>query len=260
MFLSGFQTYAHRLTHNRDHIDRLVEDRLRRSLPIITTSRAKEQLTTKNRDEEDFTEVYDLDTFNSMMIHITPYKTTSEVLSHRTPAIQVTATPGKHIPSGRIETANDFTGAVPPVNGWILELGYFPSLEVHSSVDAGLFFKCGYRIYISNDTLPISELSKIPELYTDADRPIDLLLVHLGGTTIPRQGLPLLMVTMDAGMGVELMRLVRPDVTIPLHFDDHNVMSEGGGMAAFEKEVEEAGLGNRVVWLERGEEVRFRVR
>jgi len=74
-------------------------------------------------------------------------------------------------------------------------------------------------IYISGDTLLIDELSQIPERYTHAGKPIDLMLIHLGGTTIPGPSMPLLMVTMDAKQGVELVRLISPDLTIPIHYE-----------------------------------------
>ena len=44
--------------------------------------------------------------------------------SGRVPAIKVTGMPGKHVPNGLLSTANDILGAVPPTNGWMLELGY----------------------------------------------------------------------------------------------------------------------------------------
>jgi len=165
--------------------------------------------------------------------------------------------PAQHIPEGFIANANKALGALPPVNGWILELGYFPSATGNTN-PADDSFTSGYRIYISGDTLLIDELKKIPELYTDAGRPIDLMLVHLGGTSIPGPGLPLLMVTMDAEMGVQLMRLVRPHVTIPVHMEDYDVMTSGPW--DFTRAVREAGLGEGVVWLERGERYRFGVR
>ena len=71
------------------------------------------------------------------------------------------------------------------------------------------------RIYISGDTLMVDELKEIPERYKGQN--IDLMLVHLGGTTIPSPKLPLLMVTMDAKQGIELIRLIQPEVTIPIH-------------------------------------------
>lgn len=70
-------------------------------------------------------------------------------------------------------------------------------------------------IYISGDTLLVPELSSIPTRYPS----IDLLLVHLGGTTIPSPSVPLLMVTMDAEQGVKLVQMIGPDLTIPVHYE-----------------------------------------
>jgi L-ascorbate metabolism protein UlaG (beta-lactamase superfamily) len=126
--------------------------------------------------------------------------------------------PGKHVPDGILGTMNDFLEAVPPINGWMLELGYFIA-----STDTGDDFTCGYRIYISGDTLLVSDLSAIPEHYTHAGKSIDLMLIHLGGTTILGPSMPLLMVTMDAKQGIELVKLVSPIVTIPIHYDDYDV-------------------------------------
>lgn len=33
--------------------------------------------------------------------------------------------------------------------------------------------------------------------------------------------MPLLMVTMDAKQGLQLVHLIHPDVTIPIHYDDY---------------------------------------
>lgn len=90
----------------------------------------------------------------------------------------------------------------------MLELG-------HRGGAAADDFRPGYRIYISGDTLLVPELSAIPERYPH----VDLMLVHLGGTTIPSPSVPLLMVTMDAAQGVELVRLIGPDLTIPIHYE-----------------------------------------
>ena len=61
------------------------------------------------------------------------------------------------------------------------------------------------------------ELLEIPKRY--AGQGIDLMLVHLGGTTLPSKSMPLLMVTMDAKQGIELVRLIGADVTIPVHYE-----------------------------------------
>ena len=62
------------------------------------------------------------------------------------------------------------------------------------------------RIYISGDTLLVDELNRIAERYGGGggDQPIDLMLVHLVGTTIPSPNIPLLIVTMDAEQGFGL--------------------------------------------------------
>lgn len=135
----------------------------------------------------------------------------------------------------------------------MVELGYSPFPET---------FSCGYRIYITGDTLLVTDLQEIPRRYnTSNSQPIDLMILHLGATTIPSPNLsPLaLMVTMDAKQGVELVRLVRPDVTIPVHYDDYDVFGKGGSLDAFRGEIESAGLGGRVVYLDRGEGFRFKV-
>lgn len=116
-----------------DHFDQKVEASLRRSLPIITTPHAKEHLQGKG-PEESFSEVYDLDAFDTMYVDI---KSTSA--SKRTPAIKVTGMPGKHVPPGPLSVANDLLNAVPPTNGWMLELGY------KNGDDSTSTFKCGYR-------------------------------------------------------------------------------------------------------------------
>lgn len=116
-------------------------------------------------------------------------------------------------------------------------------------------FNCSYRIYISGDTLMVDELNEIPERYKGQN--IDLMLIHLGGTTIPSPKMPLLMVTMDAKQGVQLLRLIDPDITIPVHYDDYDVFLSP--LADFRKAVEEAGLGEKVVYLDRKDQYKFKV-
>jgi L-ascorbate metabolism protein UlaG (beta-lactamase superfamily) len=134
----------------------------------------------------------------------------------------------------------------------MLELGYRPSATPENDV-----FTSNYRIYISGDTLMVPELNEIAQRYTDAGYPVDLMLAHLGGTTIPGPSLPLLMVTMDAKQGVELIRLIRPDVTIPVHYDDYDVFLSP--LDDFKKAVEEAGLSEKVVYLDRKDDYKFKV-
>ena len=102
----------------------------------------------------------------------------------------------------------------------------------------------------------VDELKEIPKRLQDET--IDLMLVHLGGTTIPGPSMPLLMVTMDAKQGLQLMQMMDPDVTIPIHFDDYDVFLSP--LSDFKQEVDQAGMQKRVVYLDRGEQYQFKVR
>jgi L-ascorbate metabolism protein UlaG (beta-lactamase superfamily) len=105
----------------------------------------------------------------------------------------------------------------------------------------------------------ISDLLEIPRRFQSQGKNVDLMLIHLGGTSVPGPSMPLLMVTMDAKQGVEMLKLIGADVTIPIHFDDYTVFLsplqdfiDAAKQAAFDEK--------RVVQLERGEEYKFTVR
>ncbi|DAA72562.1 TPA_exp: Uncharacterized protein A8136_6365 [Trichophyton benhamiae CBS 112371] len=229
--------------YHADHFDQKVEGCLTRDIPIITTPHAKGCLESKGDDS--FTKVEALDTYQSMLVEIK----SKEATSKKEPAIKVTAMPGKHVPPGPLSTANDILKAVPPTNGWMVELGHTTQYH-HVEGD----FETNYRIYISGDTLMCDELKEIPKIY--ADQKIDLMLIHLGGTTIPSPNIPLLMVTMDAKQGIELLKLVCPDMTIPIHYDDYDVFLSP--LSDFKKAVEEAGLSSKVVYLDRKDQYKFK--
>lgn len=57
----------------------------------------------------------------------------------KAPAIKITGMPGKHIPPGPLSIANDILKAVPPTNGWMVELGYLRNGQGDES------FENGYR-------------------------------------------------------------------------------------------------------------------
>lgn len=139
----------------------------------------------------------------------------------------------------------------------------------------------------------VPELDEIPRRYSG--RNIDLMLVHLGGTTIPSPSVPLLMVTMDAEMGIQLIKLIDPDVTVPIHYEyafhicfgfhelriafhadktverrclytthwltsnsDYDVFLSP--LEDFKKAVKEAGLEAKVVYLDRKDAYQFKVK
>ncbi|KAI4163305.1 MAG: hypothetical protein LQ342_003040 [Letrouitia transgressa] len=225
-----------------DHFDQEVEASLRRDLPIITTPHAKRHLTTKD-DGDSFTAVYDLDFFDEILVDIDNVVSSGKGKA----AIKVVGMPGKHVPPGVLGTLNDLLDAVPPTNGWMLELGY--------KTESG-DFQHGYRIYISGDTLLVPELHEIPKRY--AGQNIDLMLVHLGGTTVPSPSVPLAMITMDAEQGLGLVRLIGPDLTIPIHYDDYDVFLSP--IEDFKKKIKEAGLEDKVVYLDRKDKYKFQVK
>ncbi|OOQ87037.1 hypothetical protein PEBR_19091 [Penicillium brasilianum] len=230
-----------------DHFDQKVKTSLRRDIPIVTSPHARVQLT--NQEHESFTNVSALAPFETGLVEI------GGTGGPKRPLLRITGLPGKHVPSTAVAgLLNKMANAIPPTTGWILELG--TSADTHDPTE----FTPGYRIYITGDTLMTEALDTIHERYTAQDKPIDLMLAHLGGTMIPSPTLSPLgfMVSMDAAQGVRLMRMIEPDVTIPIHYDDYEIFASG--LEEFTKEVAKSGLEGRVVVLERRESYRFRVR
>ena len=61
--------------------------------------------------------------------------------------------------------------------------------------------------------------------------------------------MPLLMVTMDATQGLGLVRLINPDVTISIHYDNYDEFLSP--LEDFKKAIKETGLSGKVVYLDR---------
>jgi L-ascorbate metabolism protein UlaG (beta-lactamase superfamily) len=70
----------------------------------------------------------------------------------------------------------------------------------------------GWRGYISGDTLFRPFLGEVLERCG----PLDVLIPHLGGTRALG-----VTVTMDARQGADLVELLKPPVTVPVHYDDY---------------------------------------
>jgi L-ascorbate metabolism protein UlaG (beta-lactamase superfamily) len=143
-------------------------------------------------------------------------------------ALRITALPGRH---------------GPPLSQLVLPEVMGSMLEFQSSSDKVLF-----RIYISGDTLIIDDLREIPRRYPD----IDLGLLHLGGTRVLG-----IMVTMDGKQGLEALRIVDPEIAIPIHYNDYDVFKSP--LSDFQHEVAEAGLEHRVHYLSHGQQYNFEV-
>jgi L-ascorbate metabolism protein UlaG (beta-lactamase superfamily) len=143
--------------------------------------------------------------------------------------LSLTAMPGTHAPG-------PLAAALPPVMGSMLE---FRTAEDETRL----------RLYISGDTLVYEQLKEIPRRYPE----IDLALLHLGGTKI----LGVVMVTMDAGQGVEAIRIVEPRTAIPIHYNDYTVFKSP--LEDFKRAVAEAGLEERVRYLNHGDTYEFEI-
>ncbi len=136
--------------------------------------------------------------------------------------------------------------SMPGTHGPLLVSAMLPEvmgsmLDFTDSSDGGR-----YRLYISGDTLVFNELREVPKRYPG----IDLALVHLGGTRVMG-----VLVTMDAGQGIEALRILKPDLAIPIHFNDYDVFKSP--LEDFQHAVERAGLREKVRYLRHGESYVF---
>ncbi|MEO7464883.1 MAG: MBL fold metallo-hydrolase, partial [Nitrosospira sp.] len=104
-----------------------------------------------------------------------------------------------------------------------------------------------YSIYISGDTRVYDEIREIARRYSD----VDLALLHLGGT----RALGLVPITMDSAEGVKMMQIIGPRRAIPIHYNDYDAFKSP--LSDFEKEIDEAGLQDKVIYLKHGDMYRF---
>lgn len=118
--------------YHGDHFDQLVEERLQKELPIITTEHAATELKDKG-----FTATLALDTWDSVTV------------GKGDAAVRVTSMPGKHGPS-----IADML--LPPVMGSMLE--FQPASD-----------RISLRLYITGDTLVHDDLHEIPRRYPEID-------------------------------------------------------------------------------------------
>ncbi len=106
--------------------------------------------------------------------------------------LRITSVPGVHGPG-------PLAKVLPPVMGSVLEL-----------VRGG---EVSWRGYISGDTLFRPFLGEVLERCG----PLDVVIPHLGGTKALG-----LTVTMDGRQGADLVELLKPPVTVPVHYDDYD--------------------------------------
>jgi L-ascorbate metabolism protein UlaG (beta-lactamase superfamily) len=147
----------------------------------------------------------------------------SETLARDDETLTVESLPGIH--------ARGVMGALlPPVMGSLLT--HRVSGEVRR------------RVYVSGDTLTGDHLDEIARRHPE----IDVAVVHLGGTRVLFHT-----VTMDDVQGVDFLRRVQPRTAIPVHYDDYRVFRSP--LVDFEQRAREAGFGDRVETVRRGQTV-----
>jgi L-ascorbate metabolism protein UlaG (beta-lactamase superfamily) len=145
---------------------------------------------------------------------------THEVRSAAGDVLRITAAPGRHAPGPLQAVLRHVMGSV---------LQYTPA-----GGDPAL------SVYVTGDTLLHDDLREIPRRHPS----LDLGLWHLGGTRVLG-----VTVTMDGRQGADLLEIVGPRTTVPIHYDDYGVFHSP--LSDFLGEVERRGLrGVRVV--ERG--------
>jgi L-ascorbate metabolism protein UlaG (beta-lactamase superfamily) len=121
------------LSHmHEDHFDRVAEQKLEKSLPIVTTRQAAAALKKKG-----FSSTHALHTWETLLI------TKGDI------QLRITSMPAKHAPG-------PLSIMLPPVMGSMLEF-QMPTGEV------------GLRLYISGDTLLYEHLKDIPQRYPEID-------------------------------------------------------------------------------------------
>jgi L-ascorbate metabolism protein UlaG (beta-lactamase superfamily) len=192
-----------------DHFDRVAEERLDKTLPVVTTPEAAKELNARG-----FGNTYALDTWSSF------------VAEREHARLRVTSAPGRH---------------GPPLSGMVMPETMGSILEFQTTSQEDLF-----RMYITGDTLVFDDIREIPKRYPD----IDVAFLHLGGTRVLG-----ILVTMDAEQGVEMIRIVKPSLSIPIHYNDYDVFKSP--LSDFERMVQEAGLASRVKYLSHGDTFQF---
>jgi L-ascorbate metabolism protein UlaG (beta-lactamase superfamily) len=146
----------------------------------------------------------------------------SHRLSRAGASLTVTAAPGTH-------ARGPLKALLPPVMGSVARFEGDDPLS----------------LYITGDTLVHDDLQEVPRRHPS----LDVGLWHLGGTRIPGVlGLGAL-VTMDGKQGADLLELVRPRRTLPIHHGDYGVFADP--VESFLAETERRGLPG-VVRLDRG--------
>ena len=140
--------------------------------------------------------------------------------------LRITSVPGVHGPAPLAQL-------LPQVMGSVVEL--IRDGEVN------------WRGYISGDTVYRPFLGEVLERCG----PLDVLIPHLGGTKALG-----VTITMDARQGADLVELLKPPVTVPVHYDDYRRFKSPLGN--FVAEVARRQLPGELRAVQRGETISLR--
>ena len=201
-----------------DHWDRIATKSLPKATPVVTTPEAAKCLARRG-----FTETADLRAWQT------------HEFTRGTTTLRITSVPGVHGPG-------PLARVLPQVMGSVVELvrGGVAGPDVANPDIA-------WRGYISGDTLYRPFLGELLE----RTGPLDVLIPHLGGTRALG-----LTVTMDARQGADLVELLRPPVTVPVHFDDYDRFASPLG--DFVAEVGRRELPGELRTVQRGDTISLR--
>jgi|tagenome__1003787_1003787.scaffolds.fasta_scaffold20585695_2 L-ascorbate metabolism protein UlaG (beta-lactamase superfamily) len=202
-----------------DHWDRIATKSLPKETPVITTPEAAKCLS-----ERGFTGTADLQAWQT------------HEFTRGADTLRITSVPGVHGPG-------PLARALPQVMGSVVELvrgGTTGSDDVSRS-------EVSWRGYISGDTLYRPFLGEVLERCG----PLDVLIPHLGGTRALG-----LTVTMDGRQGADLVELLKPPVTVPVHYDDYDRFKSPLG--DFVSEVARRRLPGELRPVQRGETISLR--
>ena len=144
-----------------------------------------------------------------------------QVFERGTERLRVTAVPAVHGP-GLVDRL------LPQVMGSVVELEQAGTVTL--------------RLYVTGDTLYREQLGEIRRRFPD----IDVMVAHLGGTRILGVSL-----TMDGRQGADLVRLVQPRMTVPVHTDDYTVFRSP--LSDFFAEVAQRDVPSEIRTVARGE-------
>jgi L-ascorbate metabolism protein UlaG (beta-lactamase superfamily) len=138
-------------------------------------------------------------------------------------SLRITSTPGQHAP-GLAQPL------LPPVMGSVLELQQ-PG-------------EPSFRVYVTGDTLYRDWLREVTERHGR----LDAMVIHLGGTRAFG-----ILVTMDADQGGDLVQLLEPAVTVPVHHDAYTVFRSP--LSDFRAAWQRRGLPGELRVVHRGETI-----